>query len=101
MDEQAKQEVERKRYREFTVTPGVCGFKVKIGCSEAYFGTTAALGDAITDYLADPITKERRLLNSDIRFGGPLAGAPTPLRDCHDMPQTCVGSNEIRRARYL
>jgi len=44
-DEQAKKEgeVERKRYREFTVTPGMCGFKVKIGCSEAYFSSAGDL----------------------------------------------------------
>jgi hypothetical protein len=79
MDEQAKQEVDRKRYREFIVTPGLCGFKVKIGCSEVYFATAQQLGGAITDYLLDPDTTERKFQNGDIRRGGGVGiDAPEP-----------------------
>jgi hypothetical protein len=96
-DETAKKrEEERPRYREFTVTPGVCGFKVKIGCSEAYFKTALELADAIHLYLADPRGAERRFMSQDIRMGGgiaiplgmmsPSVTAPGYLENC-DSPR--------------
>ena len=72
MDYQVKQEVERKRYREFTVTPGFCGFKVRIGRSEAYFGSVDNLVTAIENYLQNPQATERKFQNADIRIGGTL-----------------------------
>jgi hypothetical protein len=74
MDETAKayKGVEsRKRYREFTVTPGLCGFKVRIGCSEAYFCLVGDLVKAIVDYLLDPQGTERKFQNEDIRLAPP------------------------------
>jgi hypothetical protein len=85
MDGQAKQEVERKRYREFTVTPGICGFKVRIGCSEAYFQSASQVGSAITDYMLDPQGTERKYLNVDIRVGGSLE---PPTQPCPTEPET-------------
>lgn len=38
-------------YRKFTITPGMCGFKVEMGCSELYFGHVSALKAAINSYL--------------------------------------------------
>jgi len=55
---------EKKVYREFTVTPGIVGFKVKMGCTEASFGDAESLGMVIVEYL---------IINADQRFGG---GAP-------------------------
>jgi hypothetical protein len=72
MDEQNK-----KKYREFTVTPGMVGFKVKIGCSEAYFGDKDGVRQAICNYLNDPEEAEKFYLGLDMR-AGVLAGAPTP-----------------------
>jgi hypothetical protein len=76
--------VERKRYREFTVTPGLRGFKVKIGCSEVYFADAIFTADAITDYLTNPQGTERKFLTMDIR----LNSAPMPT--CA-LPGTMVG----------
>lgn len=68
-DEIAKKaELERKKYREFTVTPGVTGFKVKIGCSEVYFSDARVLAAAINDYLSDPQRTEQDFLRTDIRL---------------------------------
>jgi hypothetical protein len=81
MDEQAKKkaEVEPKRYREFTVTPGMCGFKVKIGCSEAYFSTAPQLSDAIAEYLFDPQGTTDKMISGDIRLLSiPAGGADIP-----------------------
>jgi hypothetical protein len=58
MDEDEKEE--RSSYREFIVTPGIVGFKVRIGCSEAYFGNKDDLRQAICNYLNDPQTEEKR-----------------------------------------
>jgi hypothetical protein len=33
------------KYRKFVVVPGISGFKIKMGCSEAYFST--AEGEAL------------------------------------------------------
>ena len=68
---------EKKMYREFTVTPGIAGFKVKIGCSEVYFGGTESLGRAILVYLNDPQGVEKEFINADQRIGAvPQVGAP-------------------------
>jgi hypothetical protein len=84
MDEQElkekKKEADRPRYREFTVTPGMCGFKVKIGCSEAYFEDVFRLGRAISDYLIDPQGVEKCFLGNDIRYNtAPLPGRIEPI----------------------
>jgi hypothetical protein len=72
MDEQNK-----KTYREFTVTPGMVGFKVKIGCSEAYFGDKDGVRQAICNYLNDPEEAEKFYLGLDMRNqAGMLAGTP-------------------------
>lgn len=55
------------RYKEFTVTPGMRGFKVKIGCAELYFGDTQTLLEAIRLYLQDPIKSVRHFTDKDIR----------------------------------
>jgi hypothetical protein len=65
--DEAKNEVERPRYREFTVTPGLCGFKVKIGCSELYFEDVVQLGQHIANYLENPQKTERKFQEGDIR----------------------------------
>ena len=56
------------KYREFTVTPGIAGFKVRIGCSEAYFGDVWQLVNKITEYLNDPAGVEKQMLADDQRF---------------------------------
>lgn len=63
-----KEEIKVPRYREFTVTPGVCGFKVKIGCSELYFSDIRVLSDAITEYLLNPQRTEELYLSRDKRL---------------------------------
>ncbi len=85
MDEQAKIEAkdERKRYREFTVTPGLTGFKVRIGCSELYFSNTSALIAEIHNYLNDPQKTERKFQNENIRLSGSMEPPPEPTGpDC-------------------
>ena len=68
---------EKKMYREFTVTPGIAGFKVKIGCSEVCFGDAESLGRAISVYLNDPQGVEKEFVNADQRIGAvPQAEAP-------------------------
>ena len=57
---------ERKSYREFTVTPGMVGFKVKIGCSEAYFGNATDLKNALSEYLDDPIAATKKYQNNQV-----------------------------------
>jgi hypothetical protein len=87
MDDQGKMEVKRDRYREFTVTPGLRGFKVKIGCSEVYFGDAMALCASISAYLHDPRGVEKEYQSKDIRMGGgvPVDGdacrPPSPIRE--------------------
>ena len=56
-----------KKYREFTVTPGMAGFKVQIGCSEVYFGDAKALDLAISAYLKDPEATEKKMTDGDMR----------------------------------
>ena len=62
---------EKKRYREFTITPGLKGFKVKIGCSECYFTNVHTLSAAISDYLIDPQGYEKDTLAMDHRHSSP------------------------------
>ena len=59
------------KYREFTVTPGIAGFKVRIGCSEAYFSDVWQLVNKITEYLNDPAGVEKQMLTDDQRFSVP------------------------------
>ena len=66
-----------KKYREFTVTPGMAGFKVKIGCSEVYFGDAKALDLAISAYLKDPEAMEKKMTAGDIR-NNPSPAGPVP-----------------------
>jgi hypothetical protein len=66
--EKSCEEPRRNQYREFTVTPGITGFKVKIGCSEAYFSSAEQLSTAIVAYLADPHGTERLYMTKDIRL---------------------------------
>jgi hypothetical protein len=91
---QAKQEVDRPRYREFTVTPGLCGFKVKIGCSEAYFGGAADLLNAIEKYMDDPQKTERRFMSNDIRFSGGIGITAAPCD-----PAATLNRDEVRVIR--
>jgi hypothetical protein len=42
------------KFRSFEVIPGLSGFKVKVGCSEAYFSTAHELKRAISLYLTNP-----------------------------------------------
>lgn len=57
-----------KKYRSFTVEPGLAGFKIKIGCSEAYFCNAEECKVAISEYLDDPQGAEERILSEDCRF---------------------------------
>jgi hypothetical protein len=69
MNEQEKiKEVERMRYRSFTVIPGLHGFKVKIGCSEVYFSTAQDVQREINNYFNDPNGTSRKFQREDIRF---------------------------------
>lgn len=67
--EEKRKEAERLRYREFTVTPGMVGFKVKIGGSETYFSDAGSLAVAIGEYLEDPDDIEARYRQKDQRYG--------------------------------
>ena len=82
MDGLAKPEVKRRRYREFTVTPGMCGFKVRIGCCELYFDDAGALAAEITDYLDDPQQVERKFLENDARRVNEVPGPCDPTTKC-------------------
>ena len=57
-----------KRYRNFTVTPGIVGFSVQMGCTLAFFGDAADLSAAICNYLTDPEGTEKRFLEADRRY---------------------------------
>ena len=70
MDEDKKEE--RSLYREFTVTPGMVGFKIRIGCSELYFGDASSCLEAISGYMKTPQATERRYQRDDQRLGGNL-----------------------------
>ena len=72
MDEEMKKEEVRKTYREFTVTPGMSGFKVKIGCSEVYFTTAEKCALAVHGYLLNPQETEKLYQSTDQR-GNKLA----------------------------
>jgi hypothetical protein len=58
----------KMKYREFTVTPGMVGFKVSIGCRDAYFGDKDSVGKAIVDYLNDPQRVEEVYIEEDIKM---------------------------------
>lgn len=57
------------------MTPGLCGFKVKIGCSELYFSGAGALAAEIQNYLADPQETKLKFQSADNRVNG---GIPVP-----------------------
>jgi hypothetical protein len=59
------------KFRPFEVTPGVSGFKVRVGCSELYFSTPHELKKAISLYLTNPVAVEEAYLKKDIRYSGP------------------------------
>jgi len=82
---------EKKMYREFTVTPGIAGFKVKIGCSEVYFGGTESLGRAIVVYLNDPQGVEKEFINADQRIGM----VPQPVQNFAPMDLNTGGSSRV------
>lgn len=89
--------MEGKRYREFTVTPGITGFKVKIGCSEVYFSEASGLSLAITSYLSNPQAAEKEFLGRDMRFNGaiPTAG---PLNPYETTPEAMAQALAMRDA---
>jgi hypothetical protein len=84
MDEEIN-EAAKKMYREFTVTPGMVGFRVKIGCSEAYFGDAPSCLEAIDSYLKDPQETERQYQQDDQRGGGMIA--PPTAGERAEQPQ--------------
>jgi hypothetical protein len=53
------------KYRNFSVTAGLRGFKVAIGCKEAYFSTVTEMEKAIHDYLENPEETEKKFLEGD------------------------------------
>jgi hypothetical protein len=63
------------KFRPFEVIPGLSGFKVKIGCSEAYFSTAHELKKAISLYLTNPQAVEEAYVKGDLRYG--IATGPT------------------------
>jgi len=87
-----KEEGDRPRYREFTVTPGLRGFKVRIGCSEAYFSNADHALAAIQAYMRDPQRTEINVLGGDIRLftANPAAGQATPVPE-HQYPAAGEG----------
>ena len=50
--------------REFTVTSGVRGFCVRIGCQIAGFSTKEDLLVALTEYITDPEATEKKYYSS-------------------------------------
>jgi phosphoglucomutase len=58
---------EARKYRDFSVVAGLVGFKVIIGCSEAYFGDVETLAKAIKNYLNDPEGTEKFFIGNDQR----------------------------------
>lgn len=91
---------DKKRYREFTVTPGMNGFKVKIGCSELYFSTAQELANAITAYLNDPQGTEQFYQQADQRWRGILPGveaetASWPERGLAQTARMAVGADAV------
>jgi hypothetical protein len=87
------------KYREFTVTPGLVGFKVKIGCTEAYFGDKDSVGKAIAAYLNDPVATENEYLKSDMRnYNAPPVDEPgRPPQEEPNWNPPPTGSIDIRR----
>jgi hypothetical protein len=66
------------KFRSFEVSPGLSGFKVKIGCSEAYFSTAHELKKAISLYLTNPQAVEESYMKGDLRYGS-IPVDPTPI----------------------
>ena len=90
-----------KKYREFTVTPGMAGFKVKIGCSEVYFGDAKSLDLAISAYLKDPEAMEKKMTAGDIRNrqpnGAVVSGASLSIGSGGSMWATQPSANAVAR----
>jgi hypothetical protein len=62
-----KESIEIPQFREITITPGVSGFKVKIGCSEVYFSGWNDLLCELTKYYKNPHKTEEYYLLCDHR----------------------------------
>jgi lipopolysaccharide/colanic/teichoic acid biosynthesis glycosyltransferase len=74
MDDGAKMEKtkqQKDRWRAFSVTPGIVGWKIVIGCTEAYFGSAEDCRMAIDQYLTRPRSTEEIYMQNDQRFNGP------------------------------
>lgn len=67
--------------RAFTVTPGVKGFVVQIGCQVAGFSNANDLLLSITEYLNDPDGMEERLYSAPMRGRCGLADQAVRMAD--------------------
>jgi hypothetical protein len=75
------------KFRPFEVVPGLSGFKVKVGCSEAYFSTAHELKRAISLYLTNPQAVEESYMKGDLRYGSiPVDPAPITRLEPVDAP---------------
>jgi hypothetical protein len=63
----------RKKYRDILITPGMVGFKVKIGCAELYYANPKTLLKDLVRYLREPDITTREFLSKDQRL---IADAP-------------------------
>jgi hypothetical protein len=69
------------KFRPFEVIPGLSGFKVKIGCSEAYFSTAHELKKAISLYLTNPQAVEEAYMKGDLRYRMEPIAVPEPPQE--------------------
>jgi hypothetical protein len=98
MEDKVKESPKQKapaRYREFTVTPGMYGFKVKIGCSELYFSTPEQLSNAIAIYLKTPDVSENFFRDHDHRLN-PIPVNVGTIRDAlREMDSPTWGTGTV------
>ena len=89
---------DRKWYRTFTVTPGLAGFEVKIGCSKVYFSNARECANEIMRYMQSPQETEKDYQGSDHRLNQAVDPVPVGAVNPYLMPPLQQSDPIVRAA---